>query len=240
MMYLLCNSNLRLFNTVANLIFFIVVRGSYIHSAFSTRACPFIPWHNPGTTQGIKGQALVDVTLTVKLSLVKETILVSPPFLYCLFLLFLLDTPRPLAEDSFIRPDEYAVPEVEGPGRAKRSPIITNRVGGLNVETLVVADRKMVEKHSRENITTYVLTVMNMVRVRTMRKRGKEEVQQNYEEVIILRNHIAPFLQTLVCLFNMKESQHITTPATQVQSSGRRDVMFKRKYSTLLLLQMSL
>ncbi|MGH0124666.1 UNVERIFIED_CONTAM: hypothetical protein FKN15_072281 [Acipenser sinensis] len=34
---------------------------------------------------------------------------------------------------------------------------------GLNVETLVVADRKMVEKHGKENITTYVLTVMNMV-----------------------------------------------------------------------------
>lgn len=37
-------------------------------------------------------------------------------------------------------------------------------MGGLNVETLVVADRKMLEKHGRENVTTYVLTVMNMVR----------------------------------------------------------------------------
>lgn len=34
----------------------------------------------------------------------------------------------------------------------------------MNVETLVVADRKMLEKHSKENITTYILTVMNMVR----------------------------------------------------------------------------
>uniref|UniRef100_A0A3B4GG00 ADAM metallopeptidase with thrombospondin type 1 motif 18 n=1 Tax=Pundamilia nyererei TaxID=303518 RepID=A0A3B4GG00_9CICH len=70
--------------------------------------------------------------------------------------------PKPPAEDRFIMPDEFAVPEVEGPGREKRSPI-SNRVGGLNVETLVVADRKMLEKHGRENVTTYVLTVMNMV-----------------------------------------------------------------------------
>lgn len=34
----------------------------------------------------------------------------------------------------------------------------------MNVETLVVADRKMLEKHSKENVTTYILTVMNMVR----------------------------------------------------------------------------
>ncbi|TKS69707.1 disintegrin and metalloproteinase with thrombospondin motifs 18 [Collichthys lucidus] len=72
--------------------------------------------------------------------------------------------PKPPAEDPFIMPDEFAIPEAEGPGRAKRSPINTNRVGGLNVETLVVADRKMLEKHGRDNVTTYVLTVMNMVR----------------------------------------------------------------------------
>uniref|UniRef100_A0A4W6FYM5 ADAM metallopeptidase with thrombospondin type 1 motif 18 n=1 Tax=Lates calcarifer TaxID=8187 RepID=A0A4W6FYM5_LATCA len=71
--------------------------------------------------------------------------------------------PKPPAEDSFIMPDEFVMPEVEGPGRAKRSPINSNRVGGLNVETLVVADRKMLEKHGRDNVTTYVLTVMNMV-----------------------------------------------------------------------------
>lgn len=34
----------------------------------------------------------------------------------------------------------------------------------MNVETLVVADKKMLEKHSKENVTTYILTVMNMVR----------------------------------------------------------------------------
>ncbi|KAJ8252375.1 hypothetical protein COCON_G00216870 [Conger conger] len=66
--------------------------------------------------------------------------------------------PKPPAEDRPIMPDEF-----EPPGRAKRSPITDNKVGGLNVETLVVADRKMLEKHGRENVTTYVLTVMNMV-----------------------------------------------------------------------------
>ena len=57
-------------------------------------------------------------------------------------------------------PDEF------GPARrTKRSPIPSSgsQPGGLNVETLVVADRKMLEKHGRENVTTYVLTVMNMV-----------------------------------------------------------------------------
>lgn len=62
-------------------------------------------------------------------------------------------------------PDEFVAPEVEEQGRSKRSLINSNRVGGLNVETLVVADRKMLEKHGRDNVTTYVLTVMNMVRV---------------------------------------------------------------------------
>ncbi|KTF84800.1 hypothetical protein cypCar_00033437, partial [Cyprinus carpio] len=33
----------------------------------------------------------------------------------------------------------------------------------LNVETLVVVDRKMMDNHGHENITTYVLTVLNMV-----------------------------------------------------------------------------
>ncbi|KAM4592368.1 A disintegrin and metalloproteinase with thrombospondin motifs 18 [Odontesthes bonariensis] len=72
-------------------------------------------------------------------------------------------SPKPPTEDRFIMPDEFVLPEVEEPGRTKRSPINSNRVGGLNVETLVVADRKMLEKHGRENVTTYVLTVMNMV-----------------------------------------------------------------------------
>ncbi|CAL8404507.1 unnamed protein product [Boreogadus saida] len=48
-------------------------------------------------------------------------------------------------------------------GRGRRSPIPSSGAGGLTVETLVVADRKMLEKHGRDNVTTYVLTVMNMV-----------------------------------------------------------------------------
>ncbi|CAG03070.1 unnamed protein product, partial [Tetraodon nigroviridis] len=48
-------------------------------------------------------------------------------------------------------------------GGQRGRPIDSNTVGGLNVETLVVADRKMLEKHGRDNVTTYVLTVMNMV-----------------------------------------------------------------------------
>lgn len=76
-------------------------------------------------------------------------------------------------------PDEFARAEAEGPGRAKRSPINSNRVGGLNVETLVVADRKMLEKHGRDNVTTYVLTVMNMVRGWEKGGEGKEEVSAN-------------------------------------------------------------
>lgn len=76
----------------------------------------------------------------------------------------ILDAPKPPTGDRFIMPDEFATPATDESGRAKRSPINSNRVGGLNVETLVVADRKMLEKHGRDNVTTYVLTVMNMVR----------------------------------------------------------------------------
>ncbi|XP_015223843.1 A disintegrin and metalloproteinase with thrombospondin motifs 18 isoform X2 [Lepisosteus oculatus] len=64
-------------------------------------------------------------------------------------------TPKPPAENLHVANDEY-----EQQGRFKRSPINSN---SLNVETLVVADRKMLEKHGKENVTTYILTVMNMV-----------------------------------------------------------------------------
>ncbi|KAJ7311984.1 hypothetical protein JRQ81_006310 [Phrynocephalus forsythii] len=66
--------------------------------------------------------------------------------------------PKPPTEDAFILQDEYG-----SSTRSKRSPIKNQKGGTLNVETLVVADRKMLEKHSKENITTYILTVMNMV-----------------------------------------------------------------------------
>uniref|UniRef100_A0A8C6XSX3 A disintegrin and metalloproteinase with thrombospondin motifs 18 n=1 Tax=Naja naja TaxID=35670 RepID=A0A8C6XSX3_NAJNA len=67
-------------------------------------------------------------------------------------------SPKPPTEDTFILSDEYG-----SQVRLKRSPIKNQKGASLNVETLVVADRKMLEKHSKENITTYILTVMNMV-----------------------------------------------------------------------------
>lgn len=76
-----------------------------------------------------------------------------------LFVSIVPDTPKPPTQDHFVMPDEF-----EQQSRVKRSEITSNKDGSLNVETLVVADRKMLEKHGRENLTTYVLTVMNMVR----------------------------------------------------------------------------
>ncbi|KAF5918590.1 hypothetical protein HPG69_005025, partial [Diceros bicornis minor] len=64
--------------------------------------------------------------------------------------------PKPPPEDTYLRFDEYG-----GAGRPRRSAGKSQK--GLNVETLVVADKKMVEKHSKANVTTYILTVMNMV-----------------------------------------------------------------------------
>lgn len=68
--------------------------------------------------------------------------------------------PKPPEEDVFILPDEYKfVP------RSKRAAPMKNQANQkLNVETLVVVDRKMMDNHGQENITTYVLTVLNMVR----------------------------------------------------------------------------
>ncbi|CAL8260801.1 unnamed protein product [Boreogadus saida] len=68
--------------------------------------------------------------------------------------------PKPLEGDSFVLPDEYAVPP-----RSKREVMMKNQPGDqkLNVETLVVVDKKMMDNHGHENITTYVLTVLNMV-----------------------------------------------------------------------------
>ena len=72
-------------------------------------------------------------------------------------LLFLADAPKPPTEDTYLRFDEYG-----SSGRPRRSAGKSQK--GLNVETLVVADKKMVEKHGKANVTTYILTVMNMVR----------------------------------------------------------------------------
>ncbi|XP_032709816.1 A disintegrin and metalloproteinase with thrombospondin motifs 18 [Lontra canadensis] len=64
--------------------------------------------------------------------------------------------PKPPPEDTYLRFDEYG-----SAGRPRRSAGKSQK--GLNVETLVVADKKMVEKHGKANVTTYILTVMNMV-----------------------------------------------------------------------------
>lgn len=85
----------------------------------------------------------------------------SPRFCLLVFLpnalLSLTDAPKPPAEDAYLRFDEYG-----GTGRPRRSA--GKSQNGLNVETLVVADAKMVEKHGKDDVTTYILTVMNMVR----------------------------------------------------------------------------
>ncbi|XP_059272826.1 A disintegrin and metalloproteinase with thrombospondin motifs 16 isoform X2 [Mustela nigripes] len=67
-------------------------------------------------------------------------------------------TPRPPRGDLFILPDEFA-PH----WRHKRSLLKSHRNKELNVETLVVVDRKMTQNHGHENVTTYVLTILNMV-----------------------------------------------------------------------------
>ncbi|KAL6108924.1 adamts16 [Pungitius sinensis] len=67
--------------------------------------------------------------------------------------------PKPPEEDAFILPDEYGI----NPRNKRAVPMKNQANQKLNVETLVVVDRKMMENHGHENITTYVLTVLNMV-----------------------------------------------------------------------------
>ncbi|XP_048118097.1 A disintegrin and metalloproteinase with thrombospondin motifs 16 [Alosa alosa] len=68
--------------------------------------------------------------------------------------------PKPPPDDIRILPDEYPLLP-----RSKRAAPLHGTPSGqkLNVETLVVVDRKMMENHGHENVTTYVLTVLNMV-----------------------------------------------------------------------------
>ncbi|XP_067914831.1 A disintegrin and metalloproteinase with thrombospondin motifs 16 isoform X2 [Heterodontus francisci] len=66
--------------------------------------------------------------------------------------------PKPPEADIYILPDEYGYLP-----RNKRSLFKTQKNEKLNVETLVVVDKKMIENHGNENITTYVLTILNMV-----------------------------------------------------------------------------
>lgn len=74
--------------------------------------------------------------------------------------------PKPPEDDAFILPDEYKFI-----ARNKRAVLMkTQHSRKLNVEMLVVVDRKMMDNHGHENITTYVLTVLNMVRTDTKTK----------------------------------------------------------------------
>ncbi|XP_049504886.1 A disintegrin and metalloproteinase with thrombospondin motifs 16 [Panthera uncia] len=73
--------------------------------------------------------------------------------------------PQPPEGDLFVLPDEYA-----SCCRHKRSLLKSHRNEELNVETLVVVDRKMTQTHGHENITTYVLTILNMSRVQNSRE----------------------------------------------------------------------
>ncbi|XP_049624984.1 A disintegrin and metalloproteinase with thrombospondin motifs 16 [Suncus etruscus] len=66
--------------------------------------------------------------------------------------------PRPPLRDIFILPDEYT-PHF----RPRRSLPRSLREEEHNVETLVVVDKQMVQNHGQENVTTYVLTILNMV-----------------------------------------------------------------------------
>uniref|UniRef100_A0A4W3HNI1 ADAM metallopeptidase with thrombospondin type 1 motif 16 n=1 Tax=Callorhinchus milii TaxID=7868 RepID=A0A4W3HNI1_CALMI len=66
--------------------------------------------------------------------------------------------PKPPQKDLYLLSDEYGYPP-----RNKRSLFKTRKNEKLNVETLVVVDKKMIQNHGNENITTYVLTILNMV-----------------------------------------------------------------------------
>lgn len=87
--------------------------------------------------------------------------------------LLALDMPKPPAEDLFVLPDEYP----PGP-RSKRAVPTSRRNEELNVETLVVVDTQMLLKHGRDNVTTYVLTILNMVRGATRRGRARRHARR--------------------------------------------------------------
>ncbi|KAM4875937.1 A disintegrin and metalloproteinase with thrombospondin motifs 16 [Thomomys bottae] len=67
-------------------------------------------------------------------------------------------TPQPPTEDLFVLADEYSAGR-----RGKRSTLRSPGPEELTVETLVVVDSEMMRNHGHSNITTYVLTVLNMV-----------------------------------------------------------------------------
>ncbi|TSL82603.1 A disintegrin and metalloproteinase with thrombospondin motifs 16 [Bagarius yarrelli] len=65
--------------------------------------------------------------------------------------------PQPPPEDAYVASDEYKAAPRE------RRAVTPGANPRLNVETLVVVDQNMMENHGRENVTTFVLTVLNMV-----------------------------------------------------------------------------
>ncbi|KAI8501988.1 metalloendopeptidase, partial [Branchiostoma belcheri] len=66
--------------------------------------------------------------------------------------------PKPV-EEPILLSDEF----IHASERSKRSLYRLEKLNKeRNVETLVVVDKKMLEKHGNENITTYVLTILNM------------------------------------------------------------------------------
>lgn len=118
---------------------------------------PFPPHHTgpPATVSFIKSNPVCGCTFSEnKMQVITETNFVAS------FILLHSDMPKPPGEDIFILPDEYKfIP------RNKRAVLMKNKHNQrLNVEMLVVVDRKMMDNHGHENITTYVLTVLNMVR----------------------------------------------------------------------------
>lgn len=74
---------------------------------------------------------------------------------------------KPRRRDHWL-PDEF--PASYRKPRTKRwapqddRKLQNSRRNRRSVETLVVADREMVRKHGTENVTTYLLTVFNMVK----------------------------------------------------------------------------
>ncbi|XP_078720109.1 A disintegrin and metalloproteinase with thrombospondin motifs 16-like [Lampetra fluviatilis] len=83
--------------------------------------------------------------------------------------------PKPPGKDAFIHPDEFPFLPAgksphESPGlvsrdRGRRSPVSArpSRRGEATVETLVVVDPRMVANHGRASVSTYVLTILNIV-----------------------------------------------------------------------------
>ncbi|XP_077993473.1 A disintegrin and metalloproteinase with thrombospondin motifs 18-like [Glandiceps talaboti] len=71
--------------------------------------------------------------------------------------------PHVLEDGGPIAGDEYPDNHSNSTTRQRRSLSTDNSVESKAVETLVVVDQKMLESHGSRNVTTYVLTILNMV-----------------------------------------------------------------------------